>query len=186
MNFLKNTLKITTIGGIIYLLGRYGLHQAGMDFTALTDWLFRLVLVGFISWTVLSVKRLQNGYIGGVDGFRAGMWATLFLTIYIALGTWFFCQYISPTYTKGLEKSYRALHYDRMLRKQIAETWGRDTITQGAIDTVQRGLDMNVEKYTKHLFTTAGQVQASLFYSFFWGLATAITVAMLARKVKEE
>jgi len=186
MNFLKNTLKISTIGGITYLFGRYVLHQAGMDFTALTDWLFRLVLVGFISWTVLSFKALQNGYIGLLDGLRVGLWATLFLAIYIAFGTWFFCQYISPTYTEGLEKTYRTLHYDLMMRKYIAEEWGKDTITPGAIDTIQKGLDMNIEKYTGHLFTIRGQVQTSLFYSFFWGLAIAGTVAILGRRVKED
>jgi hypothetical protein len=70
-----------------------------------------------------------------------------------------------------------------MMRKYISETWKKDTVTQGAIDTINRGLDLNISKQTGTLFTTKGQMIISFLYTLFWGLTTAITVAMLSRQI---
>lgn len=185
MNFIKKSLLTSLVGGLFYLLARYILHQADLDFSMASDWLFRIVLIVFISWTVISLKIQKRGWITFVEGFRAGMWTTFFLSIFMAMATWYFCEIANPNYTADLEKTYREFHYNQMMRNYIGEYWGRDTITQGAIDTVQRGLDLNIKNYTGHLFTTGGQVQTSLFYSFFWGLAAAASIALMARKVDE-
>lgn len=186
MNLVKNTLKIALVGTLFYLLTRYILLQSNMAISPAAEWLFRIVFVVFISWAVIALKVSKSGYITFVEGFSAGMWTTLFLSVFLAISTWYYCQFMHPTYTAELEQTYRDFHYKQMMRTYIGENWGMDTITQGAIDTVQRGLDLNVKNYTGHLFTTGGQVQTSLFYGFFWGLAAAASIALMSRKVVEE
>lgn len=185
MNLIKRAVVISLVGGLFYLLGLYGIHQAQLDFSSISDWLFRSVLVFFVILTIVTTKATQNGYLNFSEGFRVGMFATCFLAILMTLSTWVYCTRIHPTYTDDYEQVYRTLHYDKMMRKYIAETWKRDTITEGAKDTIQRGLDLNIQKYTGHLFTVAGQMQTTFMYSFFWGLMITLTVALLARKVKE-
>lgn len=185
MNLIKRALIISSVGGLFYLLGLYAIHQAQLDFSSISDWLFRGVLMFFVILTIITTKITQNGYLNFSEGFRVGMFATGFLAILMTLSTWIYCTRIHPTYAEDYEQEYRTLHYDKMMRKYISETWNRDTITQGAIDTIQRGLDLNIQKYTGHLFTVKGQVQTTLMYSFFWGLMITTTVALLARKVKE-
>lgn len=184
--FAGSAFKAASVGGAFYIVGRYIIHQSDMDFSSAADWLFRLVLIMFIIWSIVSLKNRQEGMLLFGEGFKMGFLTTSFLALYLALGTAFFCKYINPQYTEGLEESYRALHYNQMMRKYISETWKQDTITQGAIDTIQRGLDLNIEKYTGHLFTFSGQVQTSFLYSFLWGLMISITVSVLARKTADD
>lgn len=186
MNIIKHGLRTAAIGGLIYLSGLYLIHLGGLDFSSLSEWWFRGVLVFFVLLSIVVLKAQNNGFLNFGDGFKVGMVTTCFLTIFIAISTWLYCDYLNPMYTENYEKEYRAMHYEKMMRKQIAEGWNRDTITQGAIDTVQQGLDLNVKKYVGHLFTTAGQVQSNFLYTFFWGIMITLTVALLARKVEEE
>jgi len=185
MNFVKIALKLASLGGIFYLLGRYIIHQMGLDFTSAPEWLFRIVFIGFIIAAITMLKASKNAYITFTEGFSVGMWTTLFLAIFVSLGTWFFCEYTYSDYTADLEKNYREFHYNKMMQKYVYETWKKDTITPGAIDTIQRGLDLNIEKYTKHQFTVSGQVQTSFMYSFFWGIVISLTVSLLSRRTKE-
>lgn len=185
MNLIKRALIISLVGGLFYLLGLYAIHQAQLDFSSVSDWLFRGVLVFFVILTIVMTKSTQNGFITFVEGFRGGMFTTGFLAILMTLSVWVYCTTIHPTYIEEYEQEYRTMHYEKMMRKYISETWKRDTVTQGAKDTIQRGLDLNIKRYTGHLFTIQGQVQTTFMYSFFWGLMITLTVALLARKVKE-
>ncbi|MFT5647170.1 MAG: Ca2+/Na+ antiporter [Aureispira sp.] len=186
MNIIKHGLRTAAIGGLLYLSGLYLIHLGGLDFSSISEWWFRGVLVFFVLLSIVVLKAQNNGFLNFEEGFKVGMVTTCFLTVFIAISTWLYCDYLNPMYTENYEKEYRSMHYEKMMRKQIAEGWNRDTITQGAIDTVQRGLDLNVKKYVGHLFTTAGQVQSNFLYSFFWGIMITLTVALLARKVDEE
>ncbi|BDS12567.1 DUF4199 domain-containing protein [Aureispira anguillae] len=185
MDLIKRALKLSIIGGLTYWVGLYLLHQAQLDFSSLSDWLFRGVLVIFVVLTIVATKAAKSGWLSFSEGFRVGMLATGILAIFIAVGTWLYCEYMYPSYTHDYEQEYRTMHYDKMMRKYIAETWKRDTVTQGARDTIQRGLDLNIKNYTGHMFTTQGQVQTNFVYSFFWGVMITLTVALLARKVEE-
>ena len=182
---VKVALKVAALGGIFYLLGRYLIHQAGMDFTSAEEWLFRIVLIVFVIAAITAVKASKNAYITFTEGLSVGLWTTLFLAVFVSMGTLFFCHYIYPDYTEGLEENYREFHYNKMMTKYIAEEWEMDTITQGAMDTVQNGLELNIKNYTGHQFTKAGQVQISVMYSFFWGIVISLTVALLSRRTKE-
>ena len=75
--------------------------------------------------------------------------------------------------------------YQKMLRKYVHEQWKKDTVTQGAIDTVNRGIELNIKKYTAKNFTTIGQVQITVFHALLWGVLVSLTVSMLVRNVKE-
>lgn len=185
MDLIKRALSFSVVGGIFYLLGLYLLHQAALDFSTTAAWLFRGILAFFVTLAIVRTKAVNDGILSLGDGFRVGLLTTVLLAIFIGVGTWLYCDYIYPTYTEDYEQEYRTLHHEKMMRKYIAETWKKDTITQGAQDTIQRGLDLNIEKYTGHLFTTKGQVQTSLMYSLFWGLLISITVVLLARNVKK-
>jgi hypothetical protein len=186
MDIIKHGLKFATIGGILYLLGLYLIHLGGLDFSSISEWWFRGVLVFFVILSIVLQKGQNNGFLSFVEGFQVGMATTCFLAISIAIGTWLYCDHLNPMYTDNYEDQYRTMHYEKMMREYIAETWERDTITPGAIDTIQRGLDLNVNNYVGHLFTTAGQVQSNFIYSLFWGIMISLTVALLARNVDEE
>ncbi|MBL4649537.1 MAG: DUF4199 domain-containing protein [Aureispira sp.] len=186
MDIIKHGLKVATIGGILYLLGLYLIHLEGLDFSSISEWWFRGVLVFFVILSIVLIKGQNNGFLNFTEGFKVGMATTCFLSVFIAISTWLYCDYLNPMYTENYEKEYRSMHYEKMMRKYIADEWNRDTITPGAIDTVQRGLDLNIRNYVGHLFTTAGQVQSNFLYSFFWGIMFSLTVALLARKVDED
>lgn len=186
MDIVKHGLKFGAVGGLLYLLGLHLIHLGGLDFSSLSEWWFRGILVFFVILSIVLLKGQNNGFLSFVEGFKVGMSTTGFLSIFIAISTWVSCEYLNPTYTENYEKQYRAMHYEKMMRKHIADKWGRDTITQGAIDTVQRGLDLNVKNQVGHLFTTAGQIQSNFLYTFFWGIMISLTVALLARNVDEE
>jgi len=185
MKQLIDYLKFAALGGAVYLLGRYAIMRVGMDFTTAPDWLFRIVLIGFITWSIVELKRKKEGEIDLKQGLIAGLATTSFLALFMALATWFYCDVVNPTYAEGYKTSYREMHYNKMMRKYIADKWHKDTITQGAIDTVNHGLDLNIKNQTAKLFTTAGQVQMSIIYTFFWGIAISFTVAMLAHQTKD-
>ena len=111
---------------------------------------------------------------------------TVFIAFYIAFGTWIFAKYINPIYIQGVEKSYREMQYKAMLEQYVYKNWNKkDTITQGAIDTVQNGLDMYIQK-TKYYFTIKGQVLINALYSLIWGFMISLTISLMTRKVKEE
>jgi hypothetical protein len=185
MDTIKYGLKFAAVGGLLYLLGLYLIHLGGLDFSSISDWWFRGILVFFVLITIVVKKGQNNGFLNFEEGFKVGMVTTVFLTVFIAIGTWLYCDYLNPMYTDNYKEQYRALHYEQMMREYIAKKWERDTITPGAIDTVQGGLDLN-EKYVGHLFTTAGQVQSNFLHSFFWGIMISLTVALLARNVDED
>lgn len=186
MNKIKHGLKFAAIGGLMYLLGLYLIHLGGLDFSTISEWWFRGVLVFFVILSIVLKKGQNSGFLTFVEGFEIGMITTSFLAIFIAISTWLYCDYLNPMYTENYEAQYRALHYEKMMRRYIADEWARDTITPGAIDTIQRGLDLNIKNQVGHLFTTAGQVQSNFLYSFFWGIMISLTVALLARNVQEE
>jgi len=185
MDLVKNALKFAVVGGIFYLLGCYLIHLAGQDYTSLSDWLFRFILVVFVLLPIVMHKGANNGYLNFLDGFKIGLATTVFLASFMAIGTWLYCDYLNSSYTEGYEEAYRELHYNRMMRQYIATTWKQDTITPGAIDTVKRGLNMNIEKYTYRLFTTGGQVQLAFGAALFWGILISLTVTIFGQKVKE-
>ncbi len=185
MKNINNYLKISIFGGITYLFGRYIIFKTGNDFTSAPDWLFRLVLVGFVTLSIILQKKSNQNRITIREGFTAGAITTCFLAMFIAISTWFYCDVVNQKYTEEYKTAYRELHYENMMRAYIYKEWGRDTITQGAMDTVNRGLDLNISNQTATLFTTKGQVVVSLIYTFFWGLAVAITVAMLSQNTNK-
>ncbi|WMX13661.1 MULTISPECIES: DUF4199 domain-containing protein [unclassified Aureispira] len=186
MDIVKHGLKFAAVGGLLYLLGVYLIHLGGLDFTSISEWWFRGILVFFVILSIVLRKGSNNGYLSFLEGFKIGMITTAFLAIFIAISTWLYCDYLNPMYTDNYEQQYRTMHYEKMMRRYIAETWNRDTITPGAIDTIQRGLDLNINNHVGYLFTTGGQVQSNFLYSFFWGIMISFTVALLARNVKEE
>lgn len=183
MKELKNYVLYAALGGAAYLVGRFGIHQFQGDYTDMPDWLFRIVIIATVSYAIIAIKRKNQGYINIKQGAIAGSLTTLFLSIFLVIATWFYCDVVNPNYTEGYKQEYRELHYNRMMRKYISENWKKDTITQGAIDTINRGLDLNITKQTATLFTTKGQMIISFLYTLFWGLTTAITVAMLSRQL---
>ncbi|MCH2020952.1 MAG: DUF4199 domain-containing protein [Saprospiraceae bacterium] len=186
MTLLFKTFKIASIGGVCYILGRFFIHKAGLDYTTASDWLFRVLMVVVVSFSILRFKASKLGYLSFRDGFSIGGFTTIFLAFYIAFGTWFFVNYINPLYTQGVEKSYRKMQYKSMMEQYVYKNWNKkDTITQGAIDTVQHGLDMYIEK-TKFYFTLKGQVFINGIYSLIWGVVISLTVSLMTRKVKEE
>jgi hypothetical protein len=188
MNLVKKSFVIASIGGISFLVGRILIHNAGFDFVSAsnaTDWLFRIVLIGFVSVSIIYVKKINNGYIGFKDGFVAGGCATLFLSLFVSLGTWVFCNYINPVYVENVENSYREMQYNSTMKKYAYEVWKKDTITQGAIDTVNNSLDKFISN-SKFYFTNNGQVIVNLFYSFLYGIVITLTVSLLLVKQKED
>ena len=75
MNLVKKSFVIASIGGTSYLIGRILIHNAGFNFVSAsnaTDWLFRIVLIGFVSFAILYVKKRNKGFIGFKDGFVVG------------------------------------------------------------------------------------------------------------------
>lgn len=186
MDKIKHGLKFAAVGGLLYLLGLYLIHLGGLDFSSISEWWFRGILVFFVILTIVMLKGKNNGFLTFVEGFQIGMITTGFLAVFVAISTWLYCDYLNPMYTENYEKEYRAMHYEKMMRRYIADEWARDTITPGARDTIQRGLDLNVKNQVGRLFTTGGQVQSNFLYSFFWGIMISLTVALLARKVEGE
>lgn len=183
MKNIKNYILYAALGGAAYLVGRFGIHQFEADYTDMPDWLFRIVIIATVSYAIIAIKRKNSGIINIKQGAIAGSLTTLFLSAFLVIATWFYCDVVNTNYTEGYKQEYRAMHYSRMMRKYISETWKKDTVTQGAIDTINRGLDLNITKQTATLFTTKGQMIISFLYTLFWGLTTAITVAMLSRQL---
>lgn len=179
------SLKVALMGGVIFFLGRWGLLMADLQISDVADWWFRLSIVGTLVIGVLALKGAQNGYVSFGEGFKLGALITLFLSIAMSAATWLYTSVIQPDYSQEYEQAYREFQYNRMMRTYIGTTWKKDTITEGAIDTVQNALDINIREHTGHLFTVSGQVQTAFMYSIFWGLLTSLTVVMLARKSKE-
>ena len=186
MKNIRTYLQFGALGGTIYLLGRFVIFQVEGDFTSMGDWLFRIVVIGFVSLSIINYKRKNNNYLTIKDGATTGIIVSLFLAVFMAISAWFYSDVLNPNYNENLEKNYREFHYNKMMRKYVFEKWNRDTITPGAIDTVQRGLELNIKNSTGYYFTTSAHVWIHFLYTLFWGLATAITVAMLIRNVKEE
>lgn len=184
-DLVKNALKFAVVGGIFYLFGCYLIHLAGLEYTSLFDWLFRIILVIFILLPIILHKGANNGYLNFLDGIKIGMTTTVFLASFMAIGTWLYCDYLNSGYTDGYEKAYRELQYNRMMSQYVYDTWKKDTITQGAIDTVTNGLNKNIAEYTGHLFTTGGQVQLAFGAALFWGVLISITVTIFGQKAKE-
>ncbi|MGH1336622.1 MAG: DUF4199 domain-containing protein [Aureispira sp.] len=181
----KLSLKLALLGSVIFFLGRCGLLSTDLQISSAADWWFRLAIVATIVIGVLALKGKQQGYLTFGEGFKLGGLTTIFLAVLMSLATWAYMSFVQPTYAQEYEQKYRDFHYNRMMRTYIGTYWKKDTITQGAIDTVQRGLDTNIEKYTRHLFTVSGQVQTTFMYAIFWGLLTSLTVMVLARKSRE-
>ena len=164
----------------------YLIHLEGLEFSAISEWWFRGILVFFVILSILIQRGKNNGFLNFKEGFQLGMATTCFLAVFITISTWLYCDYLNPMYTENYEKEYREMHYEKMMRRYIAKHWERDTITPGAIDTIQRGLDLNIKNQVGQLFTTEGQVKSNFLYSFFWGIMISLTVALLARNVKED
>lgn len=181
----KLSFKIAFWGSIIFFLGRWGLLLGNLQISSMADWWFRLVLVATLVIGILALKGRQQGYMSFSEGFKLGGTTTIFLALLMSLATWGYIKFVQPDYTQEYEQAYRNFHYNRMMRAYIAKTWEKDTVTSGAVDTVQNGLNTNIEKYTGHLFTVSGQVQSTFIYSIFWGILTSITVVLLARKEQE-
>lgn len=176
------SIKMALLGSVIYFLGRWGLLLGNMQISNAADWWYRLIIVATLVIGMLALKGKQQGYLNFEEGFKLGGLTTVFLAIFMSGVTWVYSSFVQPDYGEQYEQAYRAFHYKRMMEAYIAETWKRDTITQGAMDTIQAGLDKNINEFTGHLFTVAGQVQSTFMYTIFWGLLTSITVIVLARK----
>ncbi|MFK7799893.1 MAG: DUF4199 domain-containing protein [Aureispira sp.] len=179
------SLKLALIGGVIFFLGRWGLLLMQLQVSDAAVWWFRITPVATLTIGILALKGSQKGYLSFGEGFKLGSLTTLFLALFMSGATWLYMTNVHPNYTQEYEQAYRDFHYNKMMREYIGETWKKDTITQGAIDTVNNGLDLNIQNYTGHLFTVAGQTQTAFVYTIFWGLLTLFTVIVLARKVRE-
>jgi hypothetical protein len=179
------SLKLALIGGVIFFLGRWVLLLMELQISDAAVWWFRITPVATITIGILALKGRQQGYLNFGEGFKLGSITTLFLALFMTGATWLYVTSIHPSYTQEYEQTYRDFHYNKMMRTYIGETWKKDTITQGAIDTVNNGLDLNIQKHTGHLFTVAGQTQTAFMYTIFWGILTALTVVVMARKVQE-
>ncbi len=188
MNYqhVQTYFKLAAFGGLTYLLGRFMIFKAGAELSEAPDWLFRIVIIVTISLAIIMVKRSNGQLLTIREGLSSGIFTSGLLALFIAIGTWFHCDIINPQYTDEYKEAYRDLHYTRMMQKYIHNKWGKDTITQGAIDTVNSGLDKNINQYTATMFTTKGQVSLNLLYALFWGLAVTFTVSILNRRVKDE
>lgn len=179
------SLKLALIGGVIFFLGRWGLLLMELQISDASIWWFRITPVATITIGILALKGRQQGYLGFGEGVKLGSITTLFLALFMSAATWLYLTKVHPNYNEEYEQTYRNFHYNKMMRTYIGETWKKDTITQGAIDTVNNGLDLNIQNHTGHLFTTTGQTQAAFMYTIFWGILTALTVVVMARKVRE-
>lgn len=179
------SLKMSLLGSVIYFLGTWGLLSANLQISEAANWWYRLIIVASIVIGTLALKGKQQGYLNFGEGAKLGALTTLFLAIFMSFSTWVYLRFVQPSYVEEYKQAYRALHYNKMMRKYIGETWKKDTITPGAIDTVQAGLDKNINNFTGHLFTITGQVQMTLMYTIFWGILTSLTVIVLARKSRE-
>ena len=121
MNTIKHGLKFASIGGIFYLLGMYLIHLGGLDFSSISDWWFRGILVIFIILSIVILKGQNKGFLNFIEAFKVGMTTTGFLTVFIAISTWLYCDYLNPMYTENYENEYRSMQYEKMMRRYIAE-----------------------------------------------------------------
>lgn len=192
MKNIKTYLLYGATGGACYLFGRLFLFKMDAEYTSLPDWLFRIVMVVFVTLVITHQKRKNNGLINVKEGIIAGSFTTLFLAISLSAATWVHCQWVNPNYIEGYKTAYRDLHYPRMIGKYVkdhakenATQAERDELAVEAKPIVEQGLAKNMEDNVAFLFTTMGQVIVTLLYAFFWGFAITFTVAMLSRKVIE-
>jgi hypothetical protein len=187
MKTLKRPFVIALIGGLFYLSVQTFIHQMNVEFRTANSiylWLWRAVMICFVSFGILHQKRLSKGYLSFKEGFRAGFSVTVFLVAFISLSTWIFCAYINPLQVENTERNYRDMQYNSMMKEYVYKTWKRDTISPGAIDTVQQSLDKYI-KTTQFYFSNQGQIFIYFFYSLVYGLITTLTISMLNVRKKE-
>lgn len=185
-DLLKNAVKNAIIGGLLYLFARYIVHLLGYDFSAVADWVFRLAIILTIIITIVQTKARQQGHLDLLDGVKVGSMATAVLSILMTLNAFLFCSYLYQDYTEDLKTNYRNMQYNNTMRKYIATTWKKDTITQGAQDTVNNAIDLNLKNNTGYYFTTGAQMKMFFFYTLFWGIMTALTVSIMAATPKDD
>lgn len=181
MYAFKNSFYIALAGGIFYLVSLVFIDNLGMDFRTTNttfDWLFRAVMICFVSFAILHRKRLSGGYLSFKEGFTAGLSVGLLMVFLITFSMWLYTGAINPEYTATIESNYRDMQYNSMMKEYIYKTWKRDTITPGAIDTVNTSLDKYITT-TKFYFTNQGQVWMYFFYSLVYSLVTSLTISML-------
>ena len=187
MKTINRPLLIALVGGLFYLSALLFVHRAGYEFrtaNSIYEWLFRGVMICFVSFGILHQKRLSKGYLTFKEGFRAGFSVTVFLVVFVSLSTWIYCTYINPVYSDNVEMNYRDMQYNSMMKEYVYKTWKQDTISPGAIDTVSRSLDKYI-KTTQFYFSISGQVWMYFLYSLVYGLVTALTISMLNVRKKE-
>lgn len=182
---LRTIFFISLVSSFAYMTGLFLIYKNDLTFTSTGDWLFRILIIVSISTILLIKKRLSNHFLSIREGLKIGVLSTLLLSFLFAAVNFVYCQKINPTFTDDLKSHYKEMHYQKMLRKYVHEQWKKDTVTQGAIDTVNRGIELNIEKYTSKNFTTIGQVQITIFHALLWGFLVSLTVSMLVRNVNE-
>ena len=177
--------KIALLGSVFYLAGLWLVTALGWHLSSTPDWLFRLVLVFGVVLSVTVVRGQQNGYLSFSEGVRVGSVTTLMLAIGMAVSMWLYATAINPPYAEEYREAYYEMQYNRTMQKYINDHYGKDTMTQGAIDTVQRAVTIYVDK-AGHFFTRGGQTQIVFGYALIWGMLTTLTVVLLARRVRED
>ena len=177
-------LKIALAVSVFYLCITTLIFNFSDDFTfasSALDWCFRILIIVSVSAGIILLKKRNGGKILIGQGFKAGLSYSFFLSIFFALSMFIFSNYIKPDYTDNIQQHYRSMQYQKMMSQYVYDTWNRDTITSGAIDTVNTSLDKYLDQ-TKFFFTNEGQVFINYLYCLIYGLVTALTVSMLIRK----
>ena len=179
------SIKISLLGSLAYLVGLWFLTSMEWHLSSTVDWLFRVVLVFGVVLTISVVRGRQNGYLTFKEGMRVGSVSTLLLAAGMSVVMWSYVSMISPTYVDDYRQAYFDLKYEQTMRTYIYQKYQKDTMTQGAVDTVKRAVDTYMGR-VDHFFTRSGQTQFTFGYALAWGILATLTVVLLARRVPED
>lgn len=178
------TLKLSAIFGLIYFFLITVIFKFNTDFESkysMLDWCFRIVVIVSVSMSIVLLKKLQKDKLTIGQGFKEGALVSFFLAAIISISMGLFTGFVQADYSDNLKKNYREMQYSKMMKEYVYEEWKKDTITSGAIDTVNQSLDKFLLS-RNFFFTNKGQVMINYIYCLFYGIITALTVSMLMRK----
>lgn len=178
------SIKISLLASLVYLLGLWLLTSMEWHLSSAIDWLFRGVLVFGVVLSITLVRGQQNGFLGFKEGMRIGSVTTLLLSIGMSIVIGSYVSLINPTYVNDYRQAYTDMQYEKTMRTYIYETYKKDTMTQGAVDTVTRGVNLYMGKID-HFFTRGGQIQITFGYAIAWGILTTLTAVLFARRAPE-
>lgn len=179
------SIKISLLGSLTYLLGLWLLTKMEWHLSSAPDWLFRLTLVFGVVLSISLVRGQQGGFLSFKEGMRVGSVTTLLMALGISAMLWAYVSSVNPTYVEDYRQTYRDIKYEQTMRTYIYEKYKKDTMTQGAIDTVTNSINTYMGT-VKHFFTRNGQVQITFGYAIAWGILTTLTVVLLARRVPDD